>query len=143
MWTSGWMAMVMFLRSHSVEPSSDVDGLSGDPRRVRRRKEGGDRGDVLGLADAAQRRLRFGLLAHLALGDAGSVDAFGFDHAGIDRVDSNAARAEFLRERARDRIDRTFGAAVNRSAGDAQRADDGTDVDDTSTPGTKVLRRRL
>src|ERR1043166_1283398 len=100
MWTSGWMAMVMFLRSHSVEPSSDVDGLSGDPRRVRRRKEGGDRGDVLGLADAAQRRLRFGLLAHLTLGDACGVDTLRLNHARINRVDSNAPRAEFLRERA-------------------------------------------
>src|SRR6266516_7959273 len=101
--TSGWMAEVMVLLQSAVA-SRNRQGLAGDPCGVRRSEEDGGGGDVLRLPDAAQWRLRLDLFAQVAFGDAGGVDSFCLHHAGIDGVDPNAARPEFLGQRARQRI---------------------------------------
>src|SRR5947207_349359 len=101
--TSGWTAAVMALQS--AVTSSDREGLAGEPCGVRRREENGCRGDVLGLANSSQRRLRLDLFAHVALSDAGGVDTLRLHHAGIDGVDPNSARPQFLGQRTGDGID--------------------------------------
>src|SRR5262245_6844573 len=103
-----WMGM------DSVEASGNNKRLAGDPRRIGGREERGQARNVLRLPDAAERRRSFDLLAHVAYRDASRVRALRLDHAGVDRVDADSARAEFLRERTGDRIHRSLGAAVNR-----------------------------
>ena len=82
---------------------------------------GGEKDDHVGnvgwLAGATERGL--GDQAFLPVGSnhAGGVCAFGFDQAGIDRVDANAARSQFTGEDAGDRIDRTLRSGVNCAAG--------------------------
>src|SRR5882672_3999775 len=127
----------------SMVSTRDGQGLARDPRGVRRSEEDGNRGDVLRLADPAQRCLRLDLLAHLALGYAGGVDAFRLDHARIDGIDPDAARPEFLGQRTRDCIDCALGAAVNRGAGNAQRAHNRANIDDTAALGIELPHRRL
>ena len=68
----------------------------------------------LRLADPAERSLRLDLLAHLALGDPGRVDALGLDHARVDRVDADLPRAQFLGQRPGHGVDRRLGRAVDR-----------------------------
>lgn len=58
-----------------------------------------NRGDVLRLADAAERGLRLGLFVEVAPDDAGRMYAFRLNHPGIDGVDANLPRAEFLGQR--------------------------------------------
>ncbi len=53
-------------------------------------------GDVIGLADAAQGRIGDRLLMEVAADEAGGVDAFGFDHARVERVDADLLGSEFL-----------------------------------------------
>ena len=48
----------------------DIKRLAGDPRRFVRRKEHGGRGDVVRLANSAERRRGFDLLARITLGYA-------------------------------------------------------------------------
>ena len=44
----------------------------------------------------------------------GRVDALGLDHAGVDRVDADLARAQLLGERPRHGVDGRLGRAVDR-----------------------------
>jgi hypothetical protein len=76
-----------------------MEGLTGDPSGISGCKEGRHGGDVLRLADAAQRRLRLDVFAKLALRKAGGMDAFGLNHARADRIDADFARPELLGER--------------------------------------------
>ena len=57
--------------------------LAGDPTGVIGSKEHGRTGDVFGLSDAAQWRLRFNGLAKGALGQAARMESLGFDHARV------------------------------------------------------------
>ena len=45
--------------------------------------------------------------------EAGGVNALGLDHAGVDGVDADFARAQFLGERRGDGIHGGFGGAVD------------------------------
>ena len=101
------------------------------------------RSDVLRLADAAERRLRFDLLAEVALGDPGGVHALRLHHAGVDRVDADLARAQLLGQRPRDGIDGGLRGAVDRRVRRRQRAGDRADVDDAAAGGAEVLHRLL
>ena len=60
------------------------------------------------------------------------AQAFGFDQARVQRVDTNLPRAELLRERDRQGVDGGLGGAVHRSAADGHRSDDRADVDNRS-----------
>jgi hypothetical protein len=90
-----------------------LDGLAVDPDGVVGGEEGGDAGDVAGLADAAERGRASHFLLEVAADEAGGVDAFGLDHAGVERVDANLAGSELLRERAGDGVHRALGGAVD------------------------------
>lgn len=72
--------------------------LAGDVGRAFGGEEGDDRGDFLDLADAAHRGDGFDPGAHLAFVESGRGDAFGHDHAGIDRVGRGSARGQLLRQ---------------------------------------------
>src|SRR5439155_15220695 len=85
--------------TESTQAARDVERFAGHPRRIgRRQKHGGGR-DVLRLSDAAKRRLRFDLLAEITAGYPGGMHAFGFDHAGVDRVDADVARPQLFGQR--------------------------------------------
>jgi len=63
--------------------AGDEEGLAGNPVRILGGKKNCDGTDVVGLTDAAQRRLRFHGFLKVRSGDAGGMKAFGFDHAGF------------------------------------------------------------
>src|SRR5436190_9624334 len=127
----------------STHATGNYECFARDPFGVGRCEKNGCSRDILRLTDATERRLRFDALLHVTSSNAGGVDAFGLDHAGINRVDANFAGSQFFRERARQRIDRPFGAAVNSSLGNAHLRDYGTDVDNASAGGTEQLRGGL
>ena len=52
------------------------------------------------------------------------MGSFRLDHSRPDGIDANAARAEFRRQRTRDRVHGPFGAAVNRGLRNGEGADD-------------------
>src|ERR1022692_5020982 len=80
---------------NSTIAAGHEEGSTGDPAGIRRSKKCRHGGDVLRLADAAQRSLRLDLFAEVALSDAGGMDALGLNHAGIDGIDANLPRAKF------------------------------------------------
>src|SRR5204862_1467211 len=88
----------------SAIPARRDDGLARDPAGIVRSQEHRQRRDVLGLAESTERSRRDHLLLPIAADDADLARAFGVDAARIDRVDADLARAELLREHARDRV---------------------------------------
>lgn len=60
------------------------------------------------------------------------MGAIGFDQARIDGIDSDAARAQFLREHAGNRVNRALGAGVNRVLGRKDARDVG--INDAAAP---------
>src|SRR6266853_3928708 len=114
-----------------------------DPLRIGgSQKERGGR-DVLGLANSAQRRLRFYLLAEIALGYAGGVKSFRLDHSRVQRVDADLPRSQFFRERLCQGIHRPLGRTVNGASGRSGSAGDGADVDNAPAARTKVVESFL
>ena len=79
--------------------AGDIERFAGDPRRIVRGEEDGGRGDVVRLADPAERRLCSICLRKSLSAMPGGVDALGLDHAGVDRVDADLARPQLLGER--------------------------------------------
>ena len=67
------------------------------------------------------------------------VQAFGFDHARVDRIDANLARAKLLGQRLGDRIDGRLGAAIDRGGGDRRMGHDRADVDDRAAGRAEML----
>ena len=64
---------------------------------------------------------------------------FGFDHAGIDGVDADLARAKFFGQHAGDAVDRPLGARINRRVRRRQGGDSRTDIDDAAARVTEQL----
>jgi len=116
--------------------------LAAEPAGVSGGEEGHGCGDILGLSDAAEWRFVFDLLLEVAADEACGVDAFGFDHAGVDGVDANLTRAKFLGKRDGYGVDRAFGGAINRCGADAA-GRDGADVDNASASGIEVFESGL
>jgi len=112
--------------------AGDEEGLAGDPARILGGKKDCDGTDVVGLTDAAQRRLRFHGFLKIRSGDAGGMKTFRLDHTGVQRIHPDPARPEFFRERTGDGIDRCFRGGVDGPAGLRAHGCDGTDVDDAS-----------
>src|SRR5262249_42118603 len=100
--------------SSGPQTAGDIQVPPGDPLRIGRCQKHRSRRDVFRLADAAERSLGFDLLAKVTLCDPGRVKSFGLDHSGVDRIDANLTRAQFLGERACDRVHRRLGATVDR-----------------------------
>src|SRR5712664_1109632 len=85
------------------------DAFAGQPRGVVGREENRHARDVFGLAETAQWRHADNLLFEIAAKDAGRNKSLRCGTSGRDGVDANLARAQFLRQAARDRVDRVFG----------------------------------
>ena len=104
--------------------------LSGQPIGVVRCEEGSDGSDVAGLAGASERSLFDQILLEIGADEASGVRAFGFDHAGIDRVDTDLLRSKFAGENSGDGVDRAFGGGIDGAVGRSDTAYAGTNVDD-------------
>jgi hypothetical protein len=96
-----------------TKTSRDTKRFACDPSGIRGSKKDRGRSDVAGLTDATEWCLRFNAFTKIALVKTGCAHAFGFDKTGIDGVDANFARAEFLGQRSGDGVDRAFGAGVD------------------------------
>src|SRR5579864_670006 len=72
------------------------DGFSREPPRIIRAKKYGHARDVLGLADAAQRRTRDYLLLELRSHDARRVRTLRFGSTGIESVNADFSGAELF-----------------------------------------------
>ena len=66
--------------------AGDEEGLAGDPARILGGKKDCDGTDVVGLTDAAQRRLRFHGFLKIRSGDAGGMKAVAQAHEGTAGV---------------------------------------------------------
>src|SRR5262245_48486555 len=73
------------------------------------------RRDVFRLADSAKKRLLTELLE--GVDEPLCMNAVGFDRAGIDGVNANFSRCEFLCKRSREAIYRRFGGVINAASG--------------------------
>src|SRR5262245_4068705 len=130
--------------SLSSQPARDHQRLAGDPRGiVPRGQEHYGRRDIVRLADAAQWSGRFDLLAKIAFVKTLRMQAFGLDHARVDRVHSDATRAELLGQRARHGVNCRLGRGVHRGVGRCDGTHDRADVDDAAAAFAEVLRRFL
>jgi hypothetical protein len=122
--------------------ASGVDELTADPAGVIRCEEHCCCGDVVRLANAAERRAGFGTLVEVRTDEASGVGSFGFDEAGVESVDSNALGSKLEREDAGDDVDGALGRRVDGAGGWRNAADERTDVDDAAALG-EVLGRGL
>src|ERR1700722_5600825 len=86
----------LFRPASSVQTSGHMQRFAGDVRSIVRREESHCRRNLLDLADPPERRDRFDPVAHVAFGHPCGNDAFGGDHAGIDGIDADLARRQFL-----------------------------------------------
>src|SRR6267143_367931 len=89
------------------------DAFAGQPRGVVGCQENGYARDVFGLAETAQRCHADNLLFEIAAEDAGRDKSLRRGTSGRDGVDANFARAQFLRQAARDRVDRALGCGID------------------------------
>jgi hypothetical protein len=85
----------------------------------------------LGLADAAERGAGDYFLVEVAAEEAGGVDAFGFDHAGVEGVDANLLRPSSWASEPVIGVDGALGGAVD-GAGRHAVGGYGADVDDAA-----------
>src|ERR1700722_9846766 len=116
-----------------AETAAGDDAFAGDPLRVVGRKEGGDGCDVVHLARAAEGSLRDESFLEVRTNETCGLSTFGIDDAGVDGVDADLPRAEFLCEDASDGIQCTFGAGVYGTVGRGKAADARANVDDTGS----------
>src|SRR5947208_7610851 len=107
----------------------DGDDLAGDVRRGGHAEEGGERRNLLRLADPPRRRARQDLLqprriVEYRLGERRA------DVPRRDRVDANVVARPLRGERAREVRDRGLGHGVGRAGAEVAEGGDGDDVDD-------------
>jgi hypothetical protein len=96
-----------------------------------------------GLTDAAERRLGDGDLLEIRSDETAAVGAFGLDYARADGVDPDLLRAELVGQHAGDGVDRALSAGVNRAAWGCDAADEGANVDGSSSnPSRRSTRNR-
>src|SRR5580658_2395994 len=126
-----------------LEAAGDGENFAGHVFGVGRSEIDGSGGDVVGLADEAQRGLRLNKFAEITFHEACGVDAFGLDHPGVDGIDADLARAEFLGKRAGDDVDGALGGGVDGGVGRSQPADRGADIDDAAALIREELERFL
>src|ERR1043166_4302744 len=104
-------------QTNTPRTTGDEKGFPRDPRRIGGGEEHREAGNVARLTNAAKWRLRFDLLLHVGLNDAGCMRSLRLDHPGFDGVDPNPARAELVGKNASDRVDCPFRAAIDRAVG--------------------------
>src|SRR5260370_39843166 len=83
------------INSPSAITAGDEERFPRDPRRICRRKKSHGRSDVLGLADASQRSLRFNVLAEVALSDSSRMSPLSLDNSWVDGIHANVPWAQF------------------------------------------------
>ena len=117
--------------------AGDVEGFAGDPGRILRGEENRGWGDVLGLADPAERSLGQDSILEFTRDKTRCVEPLRLDHAGIDGVDANLARPKLLGDE-RATLDGSFGAAIHRSGRRRESGRHRTYVDDRPPPGRSI-----
>src|SRR5260370_17802697 len=127
----------------SAPTTGNIDHRSADPARVVGGEERRDRSDLLWTANTAERRTLHRLLLEVAAGQPRGRITLGGDRAKTQRVHANRPRPEFLRQRARDRIERRLGAAVHRCHRRRELARHPTDIDDAAAFWGKQRDRGL
>src|SRR5271169_2255430 len=113
-----------------AEAAAHANQLAGNPLGVVGGEEGSDAGDVVTLADTAERSLRDSPLLEVRTDETCRVRAFGLNHAGVDGVHADLPGAKFLGEDAGDGIDRALSPGIDRAAWRCQATDDRADIDD-------------
>ena len=111
--------------------------LTVDPVRVVGGKEGSDAPDICGLTDAAE-----GGALHDGIEefwDAEALIALGLDHARVEAVDADPARAELLGEGDGDGVDGALGGGIDGGHRASHGRDNGADVDDRTALGADEL----
>ena len=97
-----------------TKAARDTKRFARDPRGVGRSEKDRSGSNVLGLANATERRLCFNAFAKIALVEAGGAHPLGYHHPGVDGIDADFARTELLGQCSGDGIDRAFCPGVNR-----------------------------
>src|SRR5436190_339333 len=138
---------LLFLKVHFLsgltKTACDAESFACDPRGIGGSEKDRGRSNVIGLTDAAEWCLRFNAFAKIALVETGCAYTFRFHHAGIDGVNADFARTEFLRQRPGDRVDRAFCGSINRRTRRRQRRDGRTNIDNIATSRIELLDRLL
>src|SRR5215467_2129219 len=133
----GWM-----LAYCSAETAARENLFSGEPCGVVRGQKDGDRSDIADLPDAGQRGLTDNVFLEVRSEDSEAENAFGHDHAGIQRVNPNLPRPELARKHAGDGVNRALCAGVDRSVRRGGSAGDRTYID-YAAAFAEMLDRRL
>src|SRR5882724_7219750 len=126
-----------------LKAAGDHQGFASHVLGIRGGQVDGGGGDIVDLADAAERCLRNNSLFKISSQKTGGLDAFGDDHAGIDGVDADIACAEFLGKCCGDDIHCALGGRVDRGVGRRDVSDGGTNVNDTAAFGAEILESFL
>ena len=120
------------------ETAVDVDHRAGDERRFVARKEGGQRGDFIGGAIAAERNQRHQDFRKIPVGRV----EIGVDRSRLHDVDQNVALGQILCPAARKALHRRLGRAIGRCTREGRGvAVDAADDDDAATVGHVRQRR--
>jgi hypothetical protein len=99
-----WGIRLGFSAGGLAEAAASEDQLTGEPRGIPRRQEDRDGGNIAGLTDASQRGLGDRSRLEARAEKAGTVRAFGLDHAGIQRIDADLLRTELAGKHAGDGV---------------------------------------
>src|SRR5580658_8238052 len=84
-----WMGRGALLVGSADVAAGGVDGLATEPAGVVGGEEGRDTGDVVGLADAAERGCGCSVFFKVAADETGVLRTFGFNQARIEGVNAN------------------------------------------------------
>ena len=123
-----------------VVAAVDPDRLAGDPRRLGPGEEAHERGDVLGLADAADRHLGEVVVEDRVRGhDAG--DQLGRHQSRLHRVDAHLRRTELVGRHSHEHVDAGLPDAVRAEVAVGRRPRDRRHADERS-PATARHHRR-
>jgi hypothetical protein len=107
--------------------------LAGKPGGVFRGQKDSDGGDIIWLADAAERRLRDGEFFELRSDEAAAVGAFSLDYAGTEGVDPDLFRAELAGQHDGNGVNSGLGAGVNRAVRRCDATGNGAHVYDAAS----------
>src|SRR5438874_3110038 len=129
--------------SHLAEPACDTDGFAGNPFGLRGNEKRNHRRDVPGLPDAAKRRLCDHLFLKIGSRNSHGTEAFRFNPAWINRVDSDFSWPKLLRQYPGDCIYRSFGSGIDYRVGRGRRTRHRADIDHAPAIAVKMLHRFL
>src|SRR5580693_2486125 len=116
-----------------AKTAASKKSLAGKPGGVFRGQKDSDGGDIIWLADAAERRLRDGELFERRSDEAAAVGTFSLDYAGTEGVDPDLLRAELAGQHDGDGVDRGLSAGVNRAVRRCDATGNGAHVYDAAS----------